>query len=404
MAAKTEMMICDPSYWDPAKTKVIGKVVRYTNILEAPIPKLLNEDDKLIDTGQIIITQKLQVLKNDINATMVSWGQRVTSEDRYITIVSTVLVTAVTYLGFEYRSVHDGDRRGFTVKPTDKYVDECLDIVQLQYAKAVMTPLTEQKSLNLHDETTACDQVQHSLFRAVVGKLQYITGVRPDLMFATKCLSYKLASPTLADLTRAKKVLRYLKGTRELNLYLTIPALKPNDLNKTLKHITGYSDADWAGDPVTRKSTSCTLCYVDQFLLTSECRGQGTVALSSGESEMYALGALSAELIFAQAILKEIGLSFLIHARADSSTARAVATKQGASRKMKHIHTRFLFIQDLVFRKLLTMSSVKTDVNPSDIGTKALGRERFHRLRSMLGMGTELSETSSPGKWYSGDE
>ena len=139
------------------------------------------------------------------------------------------------------------------MKPTAKYVDECLDIVQLQNTKAVMTPLTEQKSLNLHDETTVCDQVQHSLFRAVVGKLQYITGVRPDLMFATKCLSYKLASPTLADLTRAKKVLRYLKGTRELNLYLTIPALKPNDLNKTLNHITGYSAADWAGDPVTRK-------------------------------------------------------------------------------------------------------------------------------------------------------
>ena len=183
------------------------------------------------------------------------------------------------HLGFEHRSVHDGDRKGFTVKPTAKYVDECLDIVQLQHAKAVMTPLTEQKSLNLHDETTACDQIQHLLFRAV---LQYVAGVRPDLMFATKCLSYKLASPTFADLTRAKKVLRYLKGTRELNLYLTIPALKPNELNKTLKNITGYSDADWAGDPVTRKSTSCTLCYIYQFLLTSECRGQVTVALSSG--------------------------------------------------------------------------------------------------------------------------
>ena len=302
----------------------------------------------------------------------------------------------VVYLGFEYRSVHDGDRRGFTVKPTAKYMDECLDIVQMQNAKAVMTPLTEQKSLNLHDETTVCDQVQHSLFRAVVGKLQHITGVRPDLMFATKCLSYKLASPTLADLTRAKKALRYLKGTRELNLYLTKPALKPNALNKTLKHVTGYSDADWASDPVMRKSTSCTLCYIDQFLLTSECRGQGTVALSSGESELYALGALSAELIFSQAILKEIGLSFLIHARADSSTARAVATTQG--------HTRFLFIQDLVFRKLLTMSSVKTDVDPSDIGTKARGRERFHRLRSMLCMGTDLTETSSPGSWHDGNE
>ena len=92
----------------------------------------------------------------------------------------------VTYLGFEYRSVHDGDRRGFTVKPTAKYVVECLDIVQLQHAKAVMTPLTEQK--NLHDETTACDQIQHSLFRAVVGKLQYITGVRPDFDVREKML------------------------------------------------------------------------------------------------------------------------------------------------------------------------------------------------------------------------
>ena len=253
MAAKTEMVICDPSCADPAKTKVIGKVVRYTNILEAPIPDLLNEDGKLIDTGQIIIAQKLQERENDIYVMMVQWEHCVTSEDRYITFVSTVTVIPVTYLGFQYRGVHDGERRGFTVKPTAKYVDECLDIVQLQNAKAVMTPLTEQKSLNLHDETTACDPVQHSLFRAVVGKLQYTTGVRPDLMFAKKCLSYKLTSPTLADLTRAKKVLGYSKGTRELNLYLMIPALKPNDLNKTLKNITGYSDADWAADPVTMK-------------------------------------------------------------------------------------------------------------------------------------------------------
>ena len=165
VAAKMEMVICDPSCADPAKAKEIGK--------SRPLHK--HSRSILIDTGQIIIAQKLQERKNDIYVTMVSWGHCVTSKDRYITIVSNVAETAVTHLGFEYRSVHDGDRRGFTVKPTAKYVDECLDIVQMQNAKAVMTPLTEQKSLNLHDETTACDQVQHSLFRAVVGKLQYIT-------------------------------------------------------------------------------------------------------------------------------------------------------------------------------------------------------------------------------------
>ena len=99
-------------------------------------PYLLNKDGKLIDSFQIIIAQKQLERKNDI------YGDDgvVTSKDRYITIMSTVAETAVVYLGFEYRSVHDGERRGFTVKPAAKYVDECLDIVQLQNAKAEMTP------------------------------------------------------------------------------------------------------------------------------------------------------------------------------------------------------------------------------------------------------------------------
>ena len=104
------------------------------------------------------------------------------------------------------------------------------------------------------------------------------------------------------------------------------------------------------------------------------------MALSSGESELYALGALSAELIFAQAILKEFALSFLIHARADSSTARAVATKQGASRNETHTHEIPVYS--------------RFGSSESDVGTKALGRERFYRMRSMLGMGTDLTETS----------
>ena len=68
MARKTEMVICDPSYTGPAKAKVIGKVVRCTNIPGAPVSYLANEDGKLIDAGQIIIAQ------NDIYVTMMSCG------------------------------------------------------------------------------------------------------------------------------------------------------------------------------------------------------------------------------------------------------------------------------------------------------------------------------------------
>ena len=78
----------------------------------------------------------------------------------------------VVHSGFAHRGIQESGRTGFAVVPTAKYVDECLDVVQLQNAKLVVTTLTEQKSSNLHDETTVCNQVQHVLYSAVVGKLQ----------------------------------------------------------------------------------------------------------------------------------------------------------------------------------------------------------------------------------------
>ena len=81
--------------------------------------------------------------------------------------------------------------------------------VQLQNAKPVVTPLKEQTSANLHDETT----IKINTHCSEVGMLQCMTGERRDLLFVANCLSYKLASQSLADLTRAKKALRYLKGT-----------------------------------------------------------------------------------------------------------------------------------------------------------------------------------------------
>ena len=60
VAAKMKMAICGSSFADPTKTKVIDRVVRSINILGAPVSYLPSKDGKLIDTGKIIIAQKLQ--------------------------------------------------------------------------------------------------------------------------------------------------------------------------------------------------------------------------------------------------------------------------------------------------------------------------------------------------------
>ena len=92
----------------------------------------------------------------------------------------------VVYLGFEYRSDQELERRGFAANTTAKYADECLDLVHLQTAKPVVTLLTEQKSAKVHDETPVCDQAQHTLHRAAVGKLQHKTGVRDRIFCSCK--------------------------------------------------------------------------------------------------------------------------------------------------------------------------------------------------------------------------
>ena len=100
VAAKMKMVICGSSYADPTKTKVIDRILRYTNILEAPIPDLPNEGrqiDRLLARSSL--HRSYRDSRTTIYVTTVSWGHCVTSEDRYITIVSTVMVTAANLRG-----------------------------------------------------------------------------------------------------------------------------------------------------------------------------------------------------------------------------------------------------------------------------------------------------------------
>ena len=221
----------------------------------------------------------------------------------------------------------------------------------------------------------------------------YCTSCEWDWTCSSLHFSYKLASPTRTDYDTFQAHVNRISSWRYLHRNRRTWARACNTSWGTLTLVWLVTRRRWRAHLV--------LCYVDQFLLTREFRGSGTVALCCGEGELYALEALTAELI-SRAILQEIGLSFLIHTEVDCSTARAVATKQGARRKMEHFQAILLFIQDSFFRKRLTMSAVKTHLNPSDIGKKALGRERFYRLRSMLGLWTELTETNSLGSWHDG--
>ena len=97
------------------------------------------------------------------------------------------------------------------------------------------------------------DAQERADYRRAVGKLQWLTDTRPDISFATKELARDLQQPTQQSLRKVKHLLRYLRGTQQYKMILrtthTPQTKEPIDLNI-------YVDADWAGCPSTRKSTS----------------------------------------------------------------------------------------------------------------------------------------------------
>ena len=122
-------------------------------------------------------------------------------------------------------------------------------------------------------------------------------------------------------------------------------------------------------------------------LLISSRKLQSPKALSSAESELYASCSGFAELLRVGSLLKFlIGEDVQMTAYSDSSAARGIMQRAGQG-KLKRIHIRNLWIQDLVREKIIRLCRVPTAINPSDLNTKKLSQERRKKLMTLIPIG-----------------
>ena len=107
-------------------------------------------------------------------------------------------------------------------------------------------------------------------------------------------------------------------------------------------------------------------------------RTQGSVALSSAESELYALCSAASEALFLRNVMQEARLgakSILINLWTDSSSAKSLVARGGPGKKSKHIELKYLFLQELVQDAQIKVLKVGTHDNPADLMTKYLSGE-----------------------------
>ena len=161
------------------------------------------------------------------------------------------------------------------------------------------------------------------------------------------------------------------------------------------KALRAHTDADWAGCPVTRKSTSCCNLMLGQHLLVVSSTTQIPISLSVGEAEFYATTKGGSRLMGGIALLKDMGVTLLGELATDSAAAKGILCRRGAG-KVRHIETPALWTQKAVHEKRFTVLKIDGKMNPSDIGTKFLDAKALMHCLELSGCEIRAGRPNAP--------
>jgi len=216
-------------------------------------------------------------------------------------------------------------------------------------------------------------------YRELVGALTYLSvTTRPDISFAVSELGQFNNCYNNSHWTAAKRVLRYLKGTKDLGLIYE-PGLKP---------LIGFVDSDWGSCTIDRRSHTGYTFLLGGGPISWDSRKQKTVALSSTEAEYMALTDATKEAIFLSRFLASLNLKDLASVKlySDNMGALKLAKNPVFHARSKHIDIRVHFIREILKNGDIEVNHISTDDMAADILTKKLARPKHEACVKMLGL------------------
>ena len=157
--------------------------------------------------------------------------------------------------------------------------------------------------------------------------------------------------------------------------------MEPTDTNNNTWEMRAFCDSDYAGDKAGRKSISGFVIYIQGCLISWKSRSQKSVTLSSTEAEYVAISEMCAEIMFLKQVLEFLKIKVVlpIIVRVDNVGAIYLAQNAVSGPRMKHVDIRYHFVQDYIEDGIVKIVFVKSEENDSDIYTKNLGEELFHK-------------------------
>ncbi|WVZ66178.1 hypothetical protein U9M48_015440 [Paspalum notatum var. saurae] len=270
-----------------------------------------------------------------------------------------------------------------------KYAEELLERANMSKCKPVSTPIDTSGKPAADDSPPVSDPME---YRSLAGGLQYLTMTRPDIAHAVQQICLHMHDPRHSHLALLKRTLRYVRGTSHLGLHL---------YSSSDTDIRAYSDADWAGCPDTRRSTSGFCVYLGDSLVSWSSKRQPTVSRSSAEAEYRGVANAVAECVWLRQLLLELGCTInkatIVYC--DNVSAVYMAANPVHHKRTKHIELDIHFVRERVALGEFRVLHVPTDQQFADVMTKGLPTKVFETFRDSLCVRASKNAQTAGGCW-----
>jgi len=265
-----------------------------------------------------------------------------------------------------------------------QFMLEILERAGMTDCKPCSTPVDTNPKLSAAEGAPLVNGID---FRSLTGALQYLTFTRPDIAYAVQQVCLHMHDPREPHLAALKHILWYICGTLHLSLLL-----RPS----TQSDLLVYSDADWAGCPDTRKSTSGYAVFLGDNLVSWSSKRQNAVSRSSAEAEYRAVANVVAEVSWLRQLLVELHVPLrrtaLVYC--DNISTVYMSSNPVQHQRTKHVEIDLHFVRERVATGDVRVLHVPTSSQYADIFTKGLPSSVFTEFRSCLNVQAADDQTA----------
>jgi hypothetical protein len=256
-----------------------------------------------------------------------------------------------------------------------KYTKDIVRKFKMEDFKAMTTQMSTTTALDADEEGEHVDQKE---YQSMIRSLLYLTAMRPDIQFSVCLCTRFQASPRTSHRQAVKRIFRYLYHTLDFGLWYSASSFFA---------LHCFSDADFAGCRLYRKSTFGTCQFLGSSLVSWSSRKQSSVAQSTTEAEYVAATSCCSHLLWVSYTTSDFGEEYThVPLQCDSTSAISAAKKPVLHSKTKHIEVRYHFLRDNVEKGMIALIHVPTHDQQAVFFTKPLDQATFTHLRGELGM------------------